>query len=46
MMLHEVEKRFIMMLHEVEKRSEAIHGRWHEMSNGLLSPEHIQQRVK
>ncbi len=37
---------FIMMLHEVEKRSEATHGRWYEMSNGLLSLEHIQQRGK
>ena len=37
---------FIMMLHEVERRSEATHGRWYQMSNGLLSLEHIQQRGK
>jgi hypothetical protein len=35
-----------MMRHEVERRSEATDGRWHEMSNGLLSLEHIQQRGK
>jgi len=26
--------------------SETTHGPWHEMSNGLLSLEHIQQRGK